>query len=422
MYLSRHLILMTLLLCMITTNSHAQTPSRVNCDSVFDPSATQNYLDTAFVGQIVFSDISDAPIHLTFLNGRERVEQPELRSGMLMGYYASFSPDGRYMFNFPSSEQNSLTILEISTGEAVAIMLQEDEVTALTELNPYPPANNPSFIHQRLEWVSSTEFVIRRLDLEISVGPVFLFKQSFNVTSAPLSVIRGKRVDFVLDQPHIDGSSNVYNFYSPTIKYLVQMGFVEQVDPLFRLIRVVDTYTQEVLITLFPTGDSDFSAAYLWDTDEQSLFVKKQNYDPALGIETSALHQIDFTVSPPQLTTQMWDDIERLFDGDVELADGDFMPTLSPNGDKIAFKVRRAGEYRNYYLISYDLSTREVAAVCDSQLSPSNFIQTFWSPDERYVGYFDDTRHVLVVMDTQEATIYSLPLTENDQQFLGWVP
>jgi len=40
----------------------------------------------------------------------------------------------------------------------------------------------------------------------------------------------------------------------------------------------------------------------------------------------------------------------------------------------------------------------------------------------RYVGYFEDARHVLVVMDTQEAAIYSLPLTENDQQFLGWVP
>jgi len=26
------------------------------------------------------------------------------------------------------------------------------------------------------------------------------------------------------------------------------------------------------------------------------------------------------------------------------------------------------------------------------------------------------------VMDTQESAIYSLPLTENDQQFLGWIP
>jgi len=406
---------------MITTHSHAQISSRLTCDPTFDPLATQGYLEKPFAGHIVFSDISDAPTQIAFLNGRERIEQSELRSGMLMGYYASLSPDGRYMFNFPSSEQNTLTILDITTGETATIPLHEDEVTALTELNSYPPANNPFFIHQRLEWVSSTEFVIRRLDLEVN-QPIFLFKQSFNVISAPLSVIRGNRVDFVLDQPHLDGSSDMYNFYSPTMKYLVQMGLMEQVDPLVRLARVVDTQTQEVIITLPPTGESDFFATYLWSKNENSLFVTKNTFDSVIEITSAVLYQIDFTVSPPQLTTQMWDDIERLFGGDVDLITGDFMPTLSTNGDKIAFKVRKAGEYRTYYLISYDLDTREITAVCDSQFSSSSFIQTFWSPDEQYVGYYDNTRHVLVVMDTHEAAIYSLPLSENDQQFLGWIP
>ena len=118
----------------------------------------------------------------------------------------------------------------------------------------------------------------------------------------------------------------------------------------------------------------------------------------------------------------MWDDIEAAFGGQVQVSNSLSRPTLSPSGDKIAFKVWRVGDYFTDYLVSYDLTTRQVVAVCDNQRPESNFIQTFWSPDERYVGYFEDARHVLVVMDTQEAAIYSLPLTENDQQFLGWVP
>jgi len=393
--------------------------SQINCDPVFDPLVTQDVLATSFEGSIVFSGAFDTPMSLAFLNGQERSENSVLGYETKMGYYAKLSPDGRYLVNFPSSEQDILTVLEISTGEMVFISLDESESVALTEINAYPPANNPIFLGQRLEWVSSTEFVIRRLDLERM--PVFLFEQSFMLTNTPLTVIRGKRTDFVLDQPQITDSSDVYNFYSPSGKYLVQRALMKSVNPLFGLIRVVDTLSQEILITLSPTGDSDFEN-YLWSNNEHNLFVSKRTFDPSLEITTSALYQIDFRVSPLQLTTQMWDEIEQSFGKPLTLKTNLLPITVSPSENKIAFKIRPMDVYTSYYIVTYDLVTKEIAAVCDNALPQTSYLQTFWSPDERYVGYFDDTRHVLVVMDTQESAIYSLPLTENDQQFLGWIP
>lgn len=418
MYFFQHLSLLTVLFFMIAPASYAQSPSRLNCDPAFNPLVTQSYLEQPFTGQIMFSGSPESSLQITSFNGRERVNPSILRSGIMTGYYTSLSPDGRYMFNFPSSEENTLAVLDMLTGEIATIPLQEEEITALTEINSYPPANNPFLLRQRLKWVSSTEFIIRRLSLERG-GLVFLFKQSFKVSSEPLSMIRGNRVDFALDQPYLEGSDSVANSYSPTVKYLVQVGLMKQVSPLVKLTRVINTQTQEVLITLPATGDSDFYTTDLWSRNENGLFVVKTTFDE---ITSEELYYIDLTVSPPQVSTQVWDDIEYLLGGDAALISGRFTPTVSPSGDKIAFKVRKAGEYQTDYLISYDLNTRDISVVCDNQVSSGMFIQTLWSPDERYVGYYEDRRHVLVVMDTHEAAIYSLPLTENDQQFLGWIP
>jgi len=415
------LLLVTFLFGLVMSKSIAQS-SQINCDPVFDPLVTQDVLATSFEGSIVFSGSVNNAMRLTFLDGQTRVERSELRAIVPSGYYAKLSPDGRYIVSLSRNDPASLIVWDIATDESTFISLTEEELTALNEQDSRPQDINLYYNEQRLEWVSPTEFVLRRLDLPSRIGPIFLFQQSFAFAESPLGIVRGERIDFLKGLPVIPDSPSTYNFYSSSGKHLLQFGYSQLVDPLFTLIQVIDLDTLETLITLMPTGDLEYSANYLWTKDEQTLIVKERRRDPLTDITLTVLHQIDFRISPPQLNTQMWDDIEAAFGGQVQVSNSLSRPTLSPSGDKIAFKVWRVGDYFTDYLVSYDLTTRQVVAVCDNQRPESNFIQTFWSPDERYVGYFDDTRHVLVVMDTQEAAIYSLPLTENDQQFLGWVP
>lgn len=420
-WITRHGLILSCVILGYFINIRPSAAHVIMCDPTFDPQTTQSVMQTPFEGEIIMLEESETVNQLVMINGQARIASPESIKTTAIDEYMRLSPSGKYLIGLTASSQNTLSLLVIQTGEQITFQLNETEVLALNEVREFPPANNPMVDQQRLQWIAENEFVIRRLDLGQNDFPVFKFQQTFVVTEEPLIISREIRVDFVLNEPKIMGSETPHNLYSPLGRYLVQTAFQTGFTPLSRMIRVVDAQTSEALITLQSTGDSDFLSRG-WAKGEQVLLVSKQMIDSESVMEIIALYQVDFTVSPPQLNTTLWDNVERIAGQELSLTPTLLPITISPSGEKVAFKARPLGVYTTSYLITYHLTTGEVTVGCDNMRPQTTYLTTFWSPDERYVGYFDDSRHVLVVMDTDEAGIYSLPLGENDTRFLGWIP
>jgi len=411
----------TLILSLSNYNYHAQSIIRLACNPIFDPVAAQSLRLTPLEGNLILGTLNNSPLSLSSFSGQQRTTQFVPSVSIPSSPRVALSPDGRYLVTLALSEDISLTLWEIKTGNIFSIPLTEEESIALIEDQSRPQNINRYLNLQRLEWVSSTEFVIRKLDLSVRMGASFLFQQSFSLTFNPLTVTRQDRIEYGSELYEILGNPVTYNFYSPSGTYLVQEGLSETISPISTIIQIVNLDTNIIVMTLQPEGESGYIHRGLWSSNNRLFLRQDSIVNNDASTSRSVLHEIDFSMNPPQIDTRMWDTIESALGGEVNWLEGQFQAKFSPSGAKFSLKAKLSGT-DNIYLISYTLNTGEIVAVCDNQRPESNFIQSFWSPDERYVGYFEDARHVLVVMDTQEAAIYSLPLTENDQQFLGWIP
>jgi hypothetical protein len=322
------------------------------------------------------------------------------------------SSDGRFMAFRPASSDAPLVVWDIETREIATLTLPQDDVEYLLgNFDPYDRLQDDySRFRDALIWRDSTHLVIQ---FQSDYSGQNEAEREITVSENPLQLVHGARA--AIEYPELpipSGEREQVTLLSPQENYAASLTWtLVSGGTDLRHLQVYDLRTGAMVFDLPPTREFFAgNGAPLWLPDESRLFFLAGNE----GEHSYSLTQVDLG-GGYRLNNSLWNELENSFGTSISVSGG-FLPKLSDDGSLLAFEITRASEGNNY-LIIYHPESASITAICDpNQISRTDYVYTFWSPDNRYFGYWDIGQ--VLTFDVQTGEIYMLPST--GRSFVGW--
>lgn len=322
----------------------------------------------------------------------------------------SLSPDGLRMAFRPFLGSNDLTVWDIATGEVATLTLSSDEARYIQYnfrwLDQYV---------QKVVWNGPDRLLIHVFDEEV-MGIRVLRTIEITVSSNPLRLRRSG--DYPVTYPVFpipEDSDGLYSAYiSPQRHYVLWLTYAKEYLTGLHL-QLYDLESGHLVFDFPPTdlGTAEPPYALAWSPNERFLLFNIERFDES-GYVARRYVEVDLAQGF-MADTSLEQALVNTFGYQVDV--GASFPVWSPDGRDIAFGIYGTSQGERY-IVAYTPETRKLTAICDknNRVSLDTF-QMIWSPDSRYVGYWDFGK--VIIFDLQTGEVYRLP-NVNLNYFVGW--
>jgi Tol biopolymer transport system component len=148
----------------------------------------------------------------------------------------------------------------------------------------------------------------------------------------------------------------------------------------------------------------------IWSSEEDELWMFQVNPDKRKR------NLIRINLTDNSVTNINEDVLDDLLGFETSVAPA-VVPTVSPDGQYLLFSIFGDGDVRHHNIV-YPLDGSEtILAVCDNFDFLGEYVYPFWSPDNRYIGYWNGG--VVHALDTETGDIFRLP--NEGGGFIGWI-
>ena len=326
----------------------------------------------------------------------------------------TLSSDGRYMA-FRPLRDSDLVVWEIATDTLATLTLPVEVAENLT----WYAAEAHSYA-QKLIWIAPDRILLQQLDENHPglVRPLRQLEIAVEANPVRLRVVADRTMAYPDFPQPAHAREKVLDTFSPKGSYLSVLHYADTLiyGPLY--LQIFDTNANDLVFDFPPEFSLHPRSLPYWSPDETLALIPIGRFDAAGGSQIRLsyleLRLGDGAVETNSLLEQA---IVDTFGPRTTL---DVLPPMwEPAGERIAFRIYRTDQGLRY-IVLYAPQTQELTAICDmNEIGRSDLLKTFWSPDGRYVGYWEFG--LVLAFDTQTGDVYRLP-NEFAYFFVGWVP